>query len=213
MATCPLTATALDDVLATLNRLYPDDPQWIVESTPAGERGVILCGPTGLRVLIETTWSTPERLRISGLLPTSLEGDFYPPCAPITPTITVARTRGLRALANAILRRLLPTYQPRLQEAQARERAHRDAVARQEAVTNLLAQIPGCTARQTPGQVSIAGTCAEASAVWGQATVTLEGDITLTLHGLLSQTVCTLLTALYLTSRDGHTEGAPHADN
>jgi hypothetical protein len=84
-------------------------------------------------------------------------------------------------------------------------------VARQEVVTNLLTQIPGCTARQTPGQVSIAGTSVEASAVWGQATVTLEGDITLTLHGLSPQTACVLLTALHLTPRDGHIEGAPHA--
>jgi hypothetical protein len=113
----------------------------------------------------------------------------------------------------AILRRLLPTYQPRLQEAQARERAHRDAVARQEVATTLLAQIPGCTARQTPGQVSITGTSAEASAVWGQATVTLEGDITLTLHGLLPQVACALVTALHLTPHDGHAEGAPYAAN
>jgi hypothetical protein len=211
MTTCPLTTTELEDVLATLNRLCPDDPQWIVESTPAGERGVILGGPAGCRVLIETAWNAPERLLISGLFPASPAGDFYPPCAQITPTITVARSRGPRAFATAILRRLLPTYQLRLQEAQARERAHRDAVARQEVVTNLLAQIPGCTARQAPGQVGIAGTSAEASAVWGQATVTLEGDITLTLQGLLPQTACALLTALHLTPRDGHTEGAPYA--
>jgi hypothetical protein len=211
MATCPLTTTELDDVCATLNRLCPDAPQWRTAPTPAGERGIILCGPVGIRVLIEIAWNAPERLLISGLFPASPAGDFYPPCAQITPAITVARTRGPGALATAILRRLLPTYQPRLQEAQARERAHRDAVARQEVVTYLLAQTPGCTARQTPGQVSITGTSAEVSAVWGQATVTLEGDITLTLHGLLPQTACALLTALHLTPRDKHTEGASHA--
>ena len=102
MATCPLTATELDDVLAILHRLGPDAPQWRTEPTPAGERGVILCGPAGMRVLIETAWSTPERLLISGLLPASPAGDFYPPLAQITPAITVARTRGPRALATAI---------------------------------------------------------------------------------------------------------------
>jgi hypothetical protein len=75
-----------------------------------------------------------------------------PPLVPALRPITVARTRGPRARAMAILRRLLPTYQPRLQEAQARERAHRDAVAQQEVITTLLAQMPGCTARHTPGQ-------------------------------------------------------------
>ena len=132
MATCSLTATELDDVLAILHRLRPDAPPWIIAPTPAGERGVVLCGPAGCRVLIETAWSTPECLLISGLLPASPEGDFYPPCAPITPAIAVARTRGPRALATAILHRLLPTYQPRLQAAQVREHAHRDAVARQD---------------------------------------------------------------------------------
>jgi hypothetical protein len=80
-----------------------------------------------------------------------VRGRLLSPCAPITPAITVPRTRGPRALATAILQRLLPTYQPRLQAAQARERAHRDAVARQEAIAALLAQVPGCTARHTPG--------------------------------------------------------------
>jgi hypothetical protein len=211
MATCPLTATALDDVLAILHRLRPDAPQWRTVPTPACERGVILCGPAGIRVLIETAWSTPERLLLSGRLPASPAGDFYPPLAQLPPTITVARTRGPRALATAILHRLLPTYQPRLQEAQAREHTHRGAVARQEAVTTLLAQVPGCTARQTPGQVSIAGTSQEASAVWRQATVTLEGDVTLTVHGLSPQRACALLRALHLTVRHRETEGAPHA--
>jgi hypothetical protein len=94
MATCPLTTTELDDVLVTLNRLCPDSPPWRSAPTPASERGVILCGPAGLRVLIETAWNAPERLRISGLFPASPAGDFYPPCAQITPAITVARTRG-----------------------------------------------------------------------------------------------------------------------
>jgi hypothetical protein len=162
-------------------------------------------------VLIETAWNAPDRLRISGLFPASPAGDFYPPCAQITPAITVARTRGPRALATAILHQLLPTYQPRLQAAQARESAHRDAVAQQAATAALLAQVPGCTARHTPGQVCIAGTSAETSAVWGQATATLEGDVTLTLHGLSPQTAAALLTALHLIPREEHTEGASHA--
>lgn len=103
--------------------------------------------------------------------------------------------------------------QPRLQAAQARERAHRDAVARQAATVALLAQVPGCMARHTPGRVGIAGTSAAMSAVWRQATVTLEGDITLTLHGLSPQTAAALLTALHLTPRDGYTEGVPYAAN
>jgi hypothetical protein len=141
MATCPLTTIELEDVLATLNRLYPDVPQWRTEPTPAGERGVILCGPAGCRVLIETAWNAPERLRISGLFPASPAGYPYPPRAQITPAITVARTRGPRALATAILHRLLPIYQPRLQAAQARECAHCDAVARQEAIAARLCHV------------------------------------------------------------------------
>jgi hypothetical protein len=81
MATCPLTTTELDDVLVTLNRLCPDSPPWRSAATPASERGVILCGPAGLRVLIETAWNAPDRLRISGLFPASPVGDFYPPRA------------------------------------------------------------------------------------------------------------------------------------
>ncbi len=210
MATVPLTPTELEDVLATLHARGPDAPQWSVSRLKPGRAKRDPVRARWLRVLIETAWSPPERLRISGLLPASLAGDFSPPRAPITPAITVARTRGPRALATAILRRLLPTYQPRLQAAQVRERSHRDAVAQQEAVTTLLAQVPGCTARQTPGKVGIAGTSPEASTVWGQATVTLEGDVTLTVHGL-PQAACRLLRTLHLAPRHDATEGAPHA--
>jgi hypothetical protein len=163
-----------------------------------------------MRVLIETSWSTPERLRISGLFPASPEGYPYPPITQMTPAISVARTRGPHALAAAILCRLLPAYQPLLQAAQARERAHRDAVARQQAIVTLLAQVPGCTRRHKPGQVGIVGTSPEASAIWGQATATLEGDVTLTVHGLSPQVACTLLSALHLTPSKGSAEGASH---
>ena len=211
MSPVPLTPTELDDLLATLHACGPDAPKWQLEPPEASDRSVILCGPGGIRVRIETAWNAPERLRIAGLLPASPEGYPYLPRSPVTPALTVARTRGPRALAAAILRRLLPTYQPLLQTAQARAHAHHDAVARQAAGVTLLAQIPGCTARQAPGQVGIAGTSPEASAVWGQATVTLEGDVTLTLHGLSPQAACTLLQALRLTAGHSATEGAPHA--
>jgi hypothetical protein len=106
--------------------------------------------------------------------------------------------------------RLLPAYRPLLQAAQARERAHRDAVARQQAIITLLAQVPGCTRRHKPGQVGISGLGPEASAIWGQATVTLEGDVTLTVHGLSPQVACTLLSALHRTPRKGSAEGTSH---
>jgi hypothetical protein len=210
MSPVPLTPTELDALLATLHARGPDAPQWQLEPPQAGDRSMILCGPGGIRVLIETAWNTPERLRIAGLLPASPEGYPSLPCSPLTPALTVARTRGPRALASAILRRLLPTYQPLLQAAQARAHAHHDAVARQAAGVTLLAHIPGCTAQHAPGQVGICGMGPEASAVRGQATVTLEGDVTLTLRGLSPQAVCTLLTALHLTPYNGQGEGVCH---
>jgi hypothetical protein len=203
MSTVSLTPTDLDDLLAALHRLCPNAPPWQLEPPAAGDRGLILCGPTGMRILLEVPWRTPERLQVSGLLPVSPEGHPYLPLSQAPPAITVARTRGLPALATAIVRRLLPAYQPLLAAAQAREQAHRDAVARQEAIAARLAQVPGCTRRHTPGQVGIAGSDPAAAAIWGQATVTLEGDVTLTLHGLSPQTVCALLATLDLTLKEG----------
>jgi hypothetical protein len=203
MTTCPLTSTELDDLLAILHHRCPDAPQWRLDSPTTGDQGIILCGSAGMLVRIEVPWNTPERLRISGLFPVSPEGQSYLPLSQVAPAITVARTRGLQALATAILHRLLPAYQPLLQAAQVRERAHRDAVARQEAIATLLTQVPGCTSRQTPGQVRIAGMGQEACAVWRQATVTLEGDITLILHGVSPRSAQALLTTLHLTPQEG----------
>lgn len=201
MSRVPLTPTELERLLATLNRRSPDGSRWQREPLEAEDRSLVLCGPGGLRVLIETAWSAPERMRISGMLPASPAGYPYLPRAPMTPAITVARTRGIPALATAIVRRLLPTYRPLLQAAQVRARTHCDAVARQAAAATRLARVPGCTERPTPGQVAIAGTSPEATAVRGQATVTLEGEVSLTLHGLSPQVAWTLLTALHLTPR------------
>jgi hypothetical protein len=203
MTTVPLTPTELDHLLATLHHLCPAAPPWRHEPPAAGDRGLTLCGPAGMQILLEVPWRTPERLQVSGLLPVSPEGHPYLPLSQAAPAITVAHTRGLPALATAIVRRLLPAYQPLLQAAQARERAHRDAMARQETIAALLAQVPGCTLQQTPGQVHIAGTGPEAAAVWGQATVTLQGDVTLTLHGLSPRSVQALLVTLHLTPKEG----------
>ena len=180
-----LTPTELDDLLATQHACGPNAPRWQREPSAAGDSGLILGEPEGMRLLIEVPVGTPERLQVTGLVPVSPEGHAYLPLTQMVPAITVARARGMQALATAIVRRLLPAYQPLLQTAQARDRKYRDALARQESMATVLAQVPGCTARQAPGQVGIAGTSPEASAVWGQATVTLEGDVTLTLRGPL----------------------------
>ena len=210
MSTVPLTPTELDDLLATLHACGPDASRWQFEPPETCDRGLILGEPEGMRLLIEIPWGTPERLRVTGLFPVSPEGHAYLPYTQAAPAITVARARGVQALATAIVRRLLPVYQPLWQTAQARDRKHRDALARQASVATVLAQVPGCVRQQAPGQVGIAGTSPGAAAVWGQATATLEGDVTLTLRGLSPQAACTLLTALHLTPRNGQAEGVPH---
>jgi hypothetical protein len=127
----------------------------------------MLCGPAGMRILLEVPWRTPERLQVAGLLPVSPAGHPSLPLSQVPPAITVARTRGLPALATAIARRLLPAYQPLLAAAQAREQAHRDAVAQQEAIAALLAQVLGCTRQHTLGHVGIASTSPATAALWG----------------------------------------------
>jgi hypothetical protein len=210
MSTVPLTPTEQECLLATLHACGPDAPRWQLEPPEAGDRGLILGEPEGMRLLIEVPVVTPERLQVTGLFPVSPEGHAYLPYTQATPAITVARARGMQALTTAIVRRLLPVYQPLWQTAQARDRKHRDALARQASVATVLAQVPGCVRWQAPGQVGIAGMGLEASTVSGQATVTLEGDITLTLRGLSPQAAYTLLTALHLTPRHGQGEGACH---
>jgi hypothetical protein len=128
------------------------------------------------------------------------------PC-PVTPSRACAGVSHLRQGTPAA--RSSPTFYG-AQTAQARDQKHRDALARQEALATVLAQMPGCVKRQAPGQLGIAGTSPEAAAVWGQATVTLEGDVALTLRGLSPQAACTLLRALHLAPRNAQGEGAPH---
>jgi hypothetical protein len=100
--------------------------------TPAGDRNLTLCGPAGMRLLVEVPWHAPVRLQVSGLVPAAPDGAGTLSPARVVPAIAVSRRRGVQALTTAIVCRLLPMYQPPLQAAQARAGVHCDTVARQD---------------------------------------------------------------------------------
>jgi hypothetical protein len=103
MSRVPLTPTELDDLLATLHACGSNAPRWQLEPPETCDRGLILNEPEGMRLLIEVPVGTPERLQVTSLFPVSPEGHAYLPYTQAAPAITVARARGMQALATTIV--------------------------------------------------------------------------------------------------------------
>ena len=193
----------IEELAAILNRLCPHQAGWTMEPPTEDDRRAILAGPESMQVLISVMWNAPNRLRMCGLFPTSPDGHSYLPLNQKVPEISVARARGLYAIATAIQRRLLPIYRPLLEQANERADAHRDALAQQDATVTELAQIPGCTKRLTPGQVDINWRHL-AGDMWGQAEATLDGWVNLKLHRVPAPAAHEVLVILHRTLTDIH---------
>ncbi len=191
----------LKELVTILNRLCPDQAGWTIEPSTEDDRRAFLSGPEGIQMIITKIWNTPGRLQVCGLFPSTPDGHSYLPYNQKVPTISVARARGLQAIATAIQRRLLPMYRPLLQQANERADAHREALAQQDATVTELAQIPGCTKELTPGKVQINWRHL-AGDVWGQAEVMLDGWVNLKLHRVPAPAAHAALVTLHRTLTD-----------